>query len=243
MKNIKRFSMVFILSNLFSFSLFAGSNKVLLKEKLTTNLDLKEIFFASPVIYSILITLSVVAFTIWLYCLFTFRLRKNLNQKTIKSVKNYLTKKDFSKALTYCKNQESLFSRIVASGITARTHGPQYITDTMKSAGMRHTTKFWQRIALLNDIVVVAPMLGLLGTVVGMFYAFYDINRSIDSIASLFDGLGIAIGTTVAGLVVALVAMIFHATLKYKLITMLNTVESEAVSMSSLIHPKTRRKS
>src|SRR3990172_7873235 len=224
-----------ILTILFCFSMtsvFANSKKVLLKEKLTTNLDIKEMFFASPSIYSVLIILSVLALTIWIYCLFTFRKNRSLNDKLVLDLKNYLVKKEYSKALTFCHSEPNLFTKIIASGITARAHGPQYIIDTMKSEGLRVTTKFWQRLSLLNDIVIVAPMLGLLGTVIGMFYAFYDINRSIDSVASLFDGLGIAIGTTVAGLIVAIIAMIFHATLKFRLIRMLNAVESEAFSMT-----------
>ena len=62
--------------------------------------------------------------------------------------------------------------------------------EAMKSEGKRASVHFWQRIGLLNDIAIIAPMIGLLGTVLGMFYAFYDINRSIESISTLFDGLG-----------------------------------------------------
>ncbi|OGN59378.1 MAG: hypothetical protein A3F40_03245 [Chlamydiae bacterium RIFCSPHIGHO2_12_FULL_27_8] len=216
-----------------------ASNKVLLKEKITTNLDLKEVFLASPFIYSILIFLSVTAVSIWVYCLLTFRVNKNINKNLYQNIKNLLIEKNFDKALTYCETENSVFSKIVSTAINLRTHDPLYISDTMKQEGQRHTIIFWQRLSMLNEIVVVAPMLGLLGTVIGMFYAFYDINRSVDSIASLFDGLGIAIGTTVAGLIVAIIAMIFHATLKFRLIKMLNAVENEAFGLSTLLNTKT----
>ena len=78
--------------------------------------------------------------------------------------------------------------------------------------------------------------MGLLGTVIGMFYAFYDVNRSAESINTLFDGLGVAVGTTVAGLVVAIFAMIFSTTLKYRLIKALSKVENESLSMSALMY-------
>ena len=107
--------------------------------------------------------------------------------------------------------------------------------DSMKSEGKRASTAFWQRLSLLNDIVVIAPMLGLLGTVIGMFYAFYDVNRSIESINALFDGLGIAVGTTVMGLFVAILAMIFHASLKYRVVKTLSLVENEALTLTALI--------
>jgi biopolymer transport protein ExbB len=105
----------------------------------------------------------------------------------------------------------------------------------MKSEGKRAGAAFWQRLSLLNDIVVIAPMLGLLGTVIGMFYAFYDVNRSVESINALFDGLGIAVGTTVMGLIVAILAMMFHTTLKYRVVSALSLVENEALTLSALI--------
>ncbi len=78
-------------------------------------------------------------------------------------------------------------------------------------------------------------MLGLLGTVLGMFYAFYDLNRSMESVSLLFDGLGISVGTTVAGLIVAIVAMVLYAISKYRLVRILASVETEAQTFASLI--------
>ena len=78
-------------------------------------------------------------------------------------------------------------------------------------------------------------MLGLLGTVLGMFYAFYDINRSIESITTLFDGLGVSVGTTVAGLVVAILALILHSITKYRLVKVLAHVENEAQAIATII--------
>jgi biopolymer transport protein ExbB len=107
--------------------------------------------------------------------------------------------------------------------------------DAMKSEGKRTSASLWQRLSLLNDVVLIAPMLGLLGTVIGMFYAFYDVNRSIESINALFDGLGIAVGTTVVGLIVAILAMVFYTTLKYQLVRTISRVENEALVLFPLI--------
>jgi len=240
LKISKLLAVFFGLSNLFFCSTFAV-DKNSLKETFTTTLDVKEIFQASPAIYAILIVLSVAAVSLWLYCLLTFREKNNMSTQVIKDVKTYLLNKEYEKAINYCNCQGHLFASIISSALSVRTHGPQFVAETMKSEGQRFSAKFWQKIGLLNDIVIIAPMLGLLGTVIGMFYAFYDINRSIDSISSLFDGLGIAIGTTVAGLIVAIVAMIFHTTLKYRLVKMLNSVENEAFGLCHLINPKVRR--
>jgi len=204
-------------------------------KKMTSSLDLKEIFFASPIIYSSLFFLSMAAVVIWLYSLLSFRKSDILPQKFTEDLIKQLQAKQYDSALSYCKSESNLIGSIVASGISSRQHGPQVMVDTMKAEGKRVTASFWQRLSLLNDIVVIAPMMGLLGTVIGMFYAFYDVNRSVESINSLFDGLGIAVGTTVSGLVVAIIAMVFSTTLKYRLVKTLSFVENEAISMSNLI--------
>jgi biopolymer transport protein ExbB/TolQ len=72
-----------------------------------------------------------------------------------------------------------------------------------------------------------------------MFYAFYDINRSIESISTLFDGLGVSVGTTVAGLIVAILALMLHSFAKYRLVKVLATVENEAQSLATLIDDRT----
>jgi hypothetical protein len=107
--------------------------------------------------------------------------------------------------------------------------------ELMKAEGRRLSIAYWQKINILNDIAIIAPMLGLLGTVLGMFYAFYDLNRSAESISALFDGLGISVGTTVGGLVVAIMALMFHALTKYRLTKQLIYVEAEAEALAIAI--------
>jgi biopolymer transport protein ExbB len=204
----------------------------------TQLVDLKKVFASAPLIYSALTLLSVAALALWLYTLFTFRTKDLLPQDFILQLRTLLNQGQTTQAESLLKGHTSIFGRIVAAGLASRKMGPQLIIDAMKSEGKRASTAFWQRLALLNDIVIIAPMLGLLGTVIGMFYAFYDVNRSIESINALFDGLGVAVGTTVAGLIVAIVAMIFYTTLKYRLVKMLGQVENEALQFATIIKPE-----
>lgn len=201
-------------------------------------MDLKKIFASSPFIYGLLLLLSIAALVIWLYSLATFRQKEIMPKIFSDELRELLASEQYDEARNLCRADGNILAGIVAAGLTTRKLGAQVMIDAMKSEGKRASTAFWQRLALLNDIVVVAPMLGLLGTVVGMFYAFYDMNRSIESITALFDGLGIAVGTTVMGLVVAILAMIFCTTLKYRLVKTLSLVENEALSLSALIETK-----
>ncbi|MFI5334225.1 MAG: MotA/TolQ/ExbB proton channel family protein [Chlamydiales bacterium] len=193
------------------------------------------VFAGSPVIYSILLALSVFALCI---CLYNVLSLKGASEHFVRKIRQKLMSNQFDDALSLCLKDDHLFSRVVGAAISTRKHGLPHMLETMKTEGKRATVSFWQRIALLNDIAIVAPMLGLLGTVLGMFYAFYDLNRSRESVNTLFDGLGISVGTTVAGLAVAIIAMMLHALAKFRLVRVLATVEEEAQSLATLMEAK-----
>lgn len=198
-------------------------------------IDVKSVFISSPVIYSLLSLMSVASMGIWLYSLITFQAKGTMPEAFRKELRALLEKEQFDQAHKLCLSKENLLSLLMKTGLTTRILGPVVMIDAMKSEGKRASSALWQRLSILNDVAVIAPMLGLLGTVIGMFYAFYDVNRSIESINALFDGLGIAVGTTVVGLIVAILAMIFHTTLKYRVLRTLSLVENEALTLSALI--------
>ena len=203
-----------------------------------STLDLVKVFGSSPLIYSALLLLSVAGVGIWLYSLLTFRPKDIVPVQFVNEVQGMLRSGQFQQVSELCTQRSDLLASLLIAGLRARHQGASVMLDSMKSEGKRLSAPLWQRLSLLNDIALVAPMLGLLGTVIGMFYAFYDMNRSIESINSLFDGLGVAVGTTVFGLIVAIMAMIFATTLKYRLVNTLSLVENEALRLSALISQK-----
>ncbi len=201
--------------------------------------NLEQAFAGSPYIYTLLGLMSVTAIGIWSYSLLSLNSYGKPSQMFVKTLQNKLMSNQFDEALSLCSLHENVFSKMVATGIHSRRHGLPIMVESMKAEGKRASVHFWQRIGLLNDIAILAPMLGLLGTVLGMFYAFYDINRSIESISTLFDGLGVSVGTTVAGISVAILALILHSTAKYRLVRTLAYVENEGMSLATLIDDRT----
>ncbi len=202
-----------------------------------SSFDLVKVFYSCPIIYGILLFMSLASFIIWLYSLLTLRLSDMMPSDFILSLRKLLQEHRYDTAIIKCHQDNNFCSSIIAAGISARKHGPQVMMEIMRSEGRRLGTILWQRISLLNEIAVIAPMLGLLGTVLGLFFAFYDSTRSTESIAALFDGLGIAVGTTVLGLVVAIIAMVFFTMLKFRVIKLLNTIENESMSLVNVISP------
>jgi biopolymer transport protein ExbB len=204
-------------------------------EQKVLEISLDQVFAGSPTIYLALFGLSSIALALWLYNAVTLRQRASFDRNFIKSIKTNLDASNYDDILALCNQKDTVFSKMLSSAVACRSYGLQFMLETMKAEGKRASISFWQRLNLIHDIAVIAPMLGLLGTVLGMFYALYDLNRSFESIASLFDGLGVSVGTTVAGIFVAILAMVLHSTSKYKLIKSLTYVENEAVSLARLI--------
>ncbi len=198
-------------------------------------IDLSQVFAGSPTIYVVLFSLSIASVGIWIYALLSLRTNELIPSEPLKELRIKLAAKNYNEALALCEKTPTILFHMISTGIQSRTQGQNSMLELMKSEGRRSSTRLWQKTSLLNDIAVIAPMIGLLGTVLGMFYAFYDLNRSMESISALFDGLGVSVGTTVGGLIVAILALMFHAVTKYRLTRQLAVIETEAHSLANLI--------
>jgi len=199
------------------------------------SINLSEVFAGSPFIYSILFFLSCAALAIWLFSIFSLRLSRLMPKNFLPSISQKVLDGQFEEAIALCERDGHFTARVIKVAVHSRAHGLQTILEMMRSEARRCGSVMWQRLSILSDIAQIAPMLGLLGTVIGMFYAFYDMNRSVESIGQVFDGLGVAVGTTVAGLVVAIFAVTLHSTLRFRLTRLLTAVENEALSVAHLI--------
>lgn len=204
-------------------------------EKKVITIDLKNAFNASPIIYSILLGLSMASVTVAIMAYVEMSKKLSMPQSILDRAKEKIITCRFDEAHEVLENQTEAIAYMLMGVIDTRKYGLINMKEAMKIAGKRQTLGCWQKISLLADIALLAPMIGLLGTVLGMFYAFYDVNRSIESLASLFDGLGVSVGTTVAGLLVALFSMGFQTLLKHRLITKSSRVELACETITNYI--------
>lgn len=204
-------------------------------EKKIIKIDLKNAFNASPIIYSILAGLSVASMTLAFSAFFEMQKKLAIPKLTLEKAKEKLITCHYDEACQTLESHTEIIAYILKEGIVSRKLGYLGMKEVMKEAGKRQTVAFWQRLSMLSDIAIIAPMIGLLGTVLGMFYAFYDVNRSIESLASLFDGLGVSVGTTVAGLLVALLSMFFQTVLKHRLLSQSQNVEAACETVTQYL--------
>jgi len=214
----------------------AAAETFIAPSKRTIQVQFSQVLQSSPLIYLLLLFLSSVALTIFLYAFMQTNRQARLTNMTSSKLREKFLSNHFSSATEVCQNSQGILSRMILGALSCRKHGLQAMLENMKAEGKRASLPIWQQLGILHDIAIIAPMLGLLGTVMGLFYAFYDLNRSVDSVQHLLDGLGISVGTTVAGILVAILAMILHSLIKFRLLRALAYVETEATSLTHLMH-------
>ena len=124
----------------------------------------------------------------------------------------------FSELLSLCRTHDSMFARIVAAALSQGNWGVEAVREAMAQQGEKEVTQLRQRIGYIGFLAAVAPMLGLLGTVVGLIQSFQVLGQSKGAARpdELAVGISVAMVTTELGLIIAVPLMFFHMLLRDK---------------------------
>jgi len=134
----------------------------------------------------------------------------------LRRIQQVIRDKKIDEARMLCSQNRNVVSQIIRSGLDSVQKGPRGVLEAMNSEGSRRASSLWQKINFLSDIAVISPMVGLLGTVIGMFQAFMSVSSSgitqgkINP-AYLTSGVAQAVVTTIAGLVIGILATMAYA--------------------------------
>ena len=124
---------------------------------------------------------------------------------------------------------DSPLGEVLAAGLANRAHGRDVMKDAMEEAGGRVTHDMERFLSSLGTIAAVTPLLGLLGTVIGMIRVFSEIMISGTGNAGvLAGGISQALVTTAAGLTIAIPAMIFHRHFERKIDAIVVQLEQQS---------------
>lgn len=127
-------------------------------------------------------------------------------------IRGMLKKKDVEGAIQYCLEEKSPVSNIIRKGLRKYRLGHERVKEAIADAGKQEVYKLEKGLPILATIAGVAPMLGFLGTVTGMVSAFMTIQDLQGSVSpsDLAGGIWEALVTTVFGLIVGIIALIFY---------------------------------
>ena len=120
---------------------------------------------------------------------------------------------DIAEAVHLCENRPGAVSNIIRSGISQHERGRDYLENAMELRGMIEVAKMEKNARILSIIANIAPLIGLLGTVLGFIRAFGEMRMSsLVEISSnqIGEAMEYALVTTAAGLVVAIPAVLAY---------------------------------
>ncbi len=184
-----------------------------------------------PVMWPI-IALSITAAAILLERLWSLQdervIPKELTEKVWKLVESgQLTDKHVA-ALA----QNSALGQILAAGLASRHRGREHIKEAIEDTG-RHVVHELERfLNMLGTIAAVSPLLGLLGTVIGIITAFNAITQQgVGDPKMLSGGIGQALIATAAGLIVAIPSLMGYRYLRGKVDGLVIAMEKEALKL------------
>ena len=167
---------------------------------------------AGQLIIALLTVLLVVALYIYFERLFTIKAASKVDPNFMNQIKDHVVNGKIEAAKALCTNVNSPVSRLIHKGISRIGRPLADINSAIENAGKLEVYSLEKNVSILATISGAAPMIGFLGTVIGMILSIFEIANSggqID-IKLLADGLYTAMTTTVAGLVVGIISYISY---------------------------------
>ncbi len=137
-----------------------------------------------------------------------------------------------------CKAHSNAISRVMLDGMRQGKKGSMFFTrEAVENSARKEIVRLWQNIGYLSDIAVIAPMVGLLGTVLGMIQAFNVIafQTAVVKPILLAGGVSKAMVTTAGGLIVAIPAMIFYSFFRGKVQAASHKIETYVTEIIRII--------
>jgi len=152
--------------------------------------------------------LSLIAIYIFFDRFFVIRRAAREDTTLMNRIKDYIHEGKIESALALCESHDHPVARMLGKGIRLIGRPIQDVHAAIENAGRLEIYNLEKGLAALATVAGGAPMLGFLGTVIGMIKAFYDManaGNNVD-ITTLSDGIYTALITTVAGLIVGIIA-------------------------------------
>mgnify|MGYP003319457612 FL=1 len=160
------------------------------------------------------------------------------DESFLKSIRNFVEHKDIQAAKTLCKNTDNPVSRMIEKGIDRIDKPMTDISAAIENQGKLEVYKMESNLANLATIAGAAPMIGFLGTVMGMIVAFHEMasaGGNID-VEMLSKGIYTAMVTTVGGLIVGIIAYIAYNYLVSKIDKVIFQLEARTTEFLDLLH-------
>jgi len=183
-----------------------------------------------------IIFLSVLSLAIFLERLFSLRTEKYVPTMFMEKIKTFLKAKSYEDARSLCDLKACAIGNISKSMLNNLDLPISRLMELVEETGRFESRKLDKFLPTLQTIATVSPLLGLLGTVIGMIKTFIVISeQGIGNAQALAGGISEALLTTAAGLSVAIPTVIFYHIIRHRSEKISNELEIAASSIVNLI--------
>lgn len=180
---------------------------------------------------------SVVAMAITVERFWMLRVTRVLPRHLVAQVWNWVRNHQIDASRLHALRSGSPLGRILAAGLVNLQHDRGIMKEAIEDAGRHVVLELERYLNTLGTIAAITPLLGLLGTVVGMIDVFNAITtQGVGNPGALADGISKALITTAAGLAVAIPSLMFYRYFRGRVDMLVVRMEQEATKMVEVMH-------
>ena len=186
---------------------------------------------AGQIIILVLFVLLIVASYIYFERLFAIKAASKVDPNFMNQIKDHVSKGKIESANLLCAQVNSPVSRLISKGVSRIGRPLEDINSAIENAGKLEVYGLEKNVSVLATISGAAPMIGFLGTVIGMILAIFELANAGGTIQMdvLASGLYTAMTTTVAGLVVGIIGYIAYNHLVVRTNKVIHQMEANSV--------------
>ncbi|TLP78770.1 MotA/TolQ/ExbB proton channel family protein [Maribacter sp. ACAM166] len=216
-----------------------SSDEILSEEKTLSVIDLIiNGGTGSVIIISVLFIMLGVALYIYFERLLAVNAASKIDKNFMNQIRDYVTTGKLEAAKILCTQTDSPVARLTEKGISRIGKPLDDINTAIENAGTLEVYKLEKNVSILATVAGAAPMIGFLGTVIGMILAFHEMASSGGQaeMGSLASGIYTAMTTTVAGLIVGIIAYVGYNHLVNRTDKVIHKMEANAVDFLDLLN-------
>jgi biopolymer transport protein ExbB len=193
------------------------------------------------IVMAILFFLSIGAVYIIIERYMTLSRAEQVDQNFMNSIRASVESGNIQAAKALCQSVDAPMARMVEKGLDRIGKPLEDINKAIENIGNLELLKLEKNLSTLASISGIAPMIGLLGTVIGLIIAFQDMTGATNiTPQTLSSGIYHALTATAAGLLVSIIAMFGYNVLVSKLDKVIFKMENTAVQFMDLLQEPTR---
>ena len=215
------------------------AEELISEEKTLSVIELiKNAGVGGQIIIFILIVLLAVALFIYFERISAIKAASKIDHNFMNQIKDHVSNGKIEAAKVLCAQTQSPSARLIEKGISRIGKPLDDINKAIENAGSLEIYKLEKNVSTLATVAGAAPMIGFLGTVIGMILAFHEMATSGGQaeMGSLAGGIYTAMTTTVAGLIVGIIAYIAYNHLVVKTNKIVHQMEAKSIEFLDLLN-------